>query len=118
MNKIRGPEAEWVDSHCPLCGDDYFGAALEYAQRLHDEDRIRAKKCTGRLQATSDPTPEPTVIMMKCYCLYPGCGVYYEIGALTEDELLEKYAKDLPLQWHCSTHAGKQKRRRQMPLNL
>lgn len=27
----RGPEDQWIDSKCPVCGAYYFGAALEYA---------------------------------------------------------------------------------------
>jgi hypothetical protein len=45
MLRGRGPESEWVDSKCPVCGAYYFGAALEYAQAMHD----RNENCAGRL---------------------------------------------------------------------
>jgi len=45
MLRGRGPEDQWVDSKCPVCGAYYFGAALEYAQAMHD----RNENCTGRL---------------------------------------------------------------------
>lgn len=45
--RIRGPQAEWIDSKCPKCGGYYFGAALENAQRLHDKHM--QGRCDGRL---------------------------------------------------------------------
>lgn len=45
MLRGRGPEIDWVDSKCPKCGAYYFGAALEYAQAMHD----RNENCKGRL---------------------------------------------------------------------
>jgi len=45
MLRGRGPDDQWVDSKCPVCGAYYFGAALEYAQAMHD----RNENCTGRL---------------------------------------------------------------------
>ena len=47
VDAVRGPQAEWVNSKCPVCGGYYFGAALEYAQRLHDKHE--QGRCAGRL---------------------------------------------------------------------
>jgi len=52
VDTVRGPQAEWIDSKCPVCGKFYFGAALEYAPRLHDKHE--QGRCQGRLEVIPD----------------------------------------------------------------
>jgi len=88
IDTVRGPQAEWVNSKCPACGGYYWGAALEYAQRLHD--KYEQGRCAGRLVemtqrerrrqmefdwSAPDPTGRPYYLQLppNVPCGHPGC---------------------------------------------